>query len=274
MVLKTVKSLIFLAVTLLSHPLVYGSVLSCANLFESNTTKLSPDEIVQLNVSDLKIFLDKPTFKGENLSDHPWIKAKLTNPTNHNPNDFMYVIHGVREGVPQELPKGSRGPYISASLISNNYVTSHARFGYILDVTAENIIATWPVDGQTRRDEPWNYRQTQGVHSQKDLLDRSGWMWQNHRELLKIDIYNEVLLDSGKTSPPSFHKVKTIGLYVIVDKSFKKPGESFDRQAFGWDGPLLSDVDFAAAVALAKKHNLPLIKLYRTEAPPMVDRRN
>lgn len=242
---------------------------SCSGIF-ANATKIE-----SLDRESLIEFLNKKPYTKTEQDMHPWNNVRLTDPMQHNPNDFMYVIHGVKNGVPKELPVAPPTPFISASLISDGYIKAFGRFGYILDVKAENVIATWPTDGQTNRNDPWIYRSSQGVYSPRDLLDRSGWFWQNHGQLLRVDIYNEVLLDSGINSVRAKNQTKIIGFYIITDSATraKTTSQGIDPVESGWDGKPLTEADLNAAELLAKKYNLPLVKIIRTQDPMVIDRR-
>jgi hypothetical protein len=250
---------------------VFANGIACTSLLSQ--PRFSSSEIEKLDTETLKTFLSKPTFRGNMISEHPWNDILMTSPLQHDPKNFMYVIHAKKNGVPNELPQEGSSQFISGSLITNNYVKAFGRFGYILDVRAENVIATWPVDGQSTRQDPWSYRKTQGVYSPLDLIDRSGWFWLNHKELIKVDIYNEVLLDSG-AKDRELHKVKIVGLYVILDHPKKELNASgIDPVALGWEGPPLTEKDLLAAKKLAEQYSVPLITIYKSNTVSYVDRR-
>ena len=241
-----------------------------ANALDSERA-FTPEQVLSLSKSDLKTFLSKPTFKSAGDDRHPWNDFEGTDPRHHNANRFSYLITGIRRVSDQVIADKD---FISASLITEACTNSFARFGYILDAKPENIIATWVTDGQTSRQDPWQYRLSQGVYSAIELINRTGWFFQMTGKLLRAEIYNEVLLDSGQQRQRAMNRVRVIGLYIIEDSKFapviSTPG--LDPIAMGWEGPKLSAADVEKIQILAKTSGLPLVKLVRKGRVPLIDR--
>jgi hypothetical protein len=229
-------------------------------------SRLALATVSQLPKKDLKAFLELVPWKGANNEVHPWQGTHLTNPRAHSPQNFRYVVTGLR-AVPATAELFANRPFASASLISNEAVHTYSRFGFILDVALENVIATFPTDGQTNRLDPWAYRVSQGVLSPNALINRTGWWYMHTGKLLYTSIYNEVLLDLGFTGSKAAHAVQVTGLYLI-----ESPAQGDEAVSMGWEGPALSREDVRKIEALAISSGLPLIRIQKHFKPVFLNR--
>jgi hypothetical protein len=228
--------------------------------------RVSYSKVAEFPQEKLKAFLSLAPWKGTRLAEHPWQGANFTDPRFHDPQNFLYVTTGLKT-VPANAELLPDRPFASGSLISNEAVRTYSRFGFILEVTPENVIATFVTDGQTSRNDAFAYRQTNGVLAPHELINRTGWWYGQFGKLLYTSIYNEVLLDLGFKGSPAHHRVRVIGLYLI-------DAVGIDEQAvaMGWEGPALSSEMVAQAEHLARSSGLPLVRIKKDARSIMINR--
>lgn len=196
----------------------------------------------------------------QNYSSEEVIKSWdfLTDPKNHNENNFCYLVHGLQNSIsrikqflfiyekggwndahyfnllesPLEINKKK---LISASVVNNSHIKTYGELGLIIKSPFENILHTCISDNGTDFTNPEFVLQ----NSKKIILPIESLIKQSY----KNNSYNEVVL-TGETISG---KVEVVGFWINTFED----NEPIDR-----DGA--DKLSF-----FAKKYNLPLIKFVR-----------
>ena len=94
------------------------------------------------------------------------IEEILTDPQEHDPENFAYIVHGFLNGVKD--PDHFTGKHVCASLIGkvpDKYVNCleqygmYGEWGIILDANDKDLLVAWPSDiGSKPEDEKWKGR--------------------------------------------------------------------------------------------------------------------
>lgn len=204
--------------------------------------------------SKSKRFLQTPISPERFYSD-------LTDPKNHDPDNFCYIVHAVNpaspillvrviaeagEYVPQQNIDLLRDPYlisakkkISASIVSDEYMETFGKVFFILDVPWDNIldmdyedraIATGTLEEHLAHQQLPYIGPRELVRATRDRVTKSAW--------------NEILI-TGKRSK---NVVRSIGAGIV-----------YDRAA---DGTVYAPVGADEIKQICSSLELPLIEFY------------
>lgn len=177
----------------------------------------------------LKDYESKVAWRFGSERPHPWIDFQTTDPKQHNPHNYRYLVHAVRPYdylKPKELIEHYyKKPTVSMSLITNDTSKTFYKAGLILKVPPSNIVSARPhgsaaaiLNGKSTEDEfkkaISEVDDIWGVWSPEDLIrftnvDRSGNLNGNevyaitgykYSDLPKIEIVG-VFYRQGKPKP-------------------------------------------------------------------------
>ncbi|MCB9026251.1 MAG: hypothetical protein H6625_08045 [Bdellovibrionaceae bacterium] len=257
------SSLLFITKTtifLLSVPVyavspigLQGRKILCSGILENGTLYPNLVEFVENKNG-------KPFAELERNMRASWDPSQFTDPNKHNPNEYLYLVHGIldrrefnikmsRSFLLDEESKWSKikslvyNPDliseidgISASVISQDHFATFANSGYILEADYENVYATNGGDigsglgGTIEHLEKLN--EAFGIMSPQDILQK------------KVIYHNEVKL--AGTSINGI-KIKVIGIFI----KYLKPDE------FSIPNERLKEF-----TQLAKERNLPIVYIH------------